>query len=312
MAKTVGIVMDPIEAIKPQKDTSLALMLAAQSLGANLLYMVSDQLYVQDGKGFGLAHEIEVFDDLENWFAMEPAKRVPLAEMDVILMRKDPPVSKRFIHTCYMLEQAMREGVQVVNNPVALVAYNEKVFATHFPELCPPTVITSDFGVLSDFLQAHETIIIKPLDSMGGDGIFMVGKEDVNFEVIWESQTLRGTYPVVAQRFIPDIVHGDKRVIVIDGEPFPHVLVRTPKQGSVRGNMAAGGTTHVREINDAEREIALTVGKRLVKEGIRFAGLDVIGDKLIEINVTSPTGMRQISKACGEDVAMVLMRKVLA
>jgi glutathione synthase len=308
----IGIVMDPIHAIKPYKDSTLAMMLAAKSLGASLYYMEPDDLFIQDGQSHAYAAKVDVFDDLKRWHAVEDRRAMPLKDLDIILMRKDPPVDKRFIHCCYLLEQAAREGVRVVNNPTALVALNEKLFATHFPDLCPPTLIASDKQALRDFLDRHGTIIIKPLDSMGGEGVFQVKQDDVNFEVIWELETKRGTYPVVAQRFIPEILDGDKRVLVINGQPFHHVLVRTPKQGSIRGNMAAGGTTQVRAINEREQAIAKRVGMTLVEKGITLCGLDIIGDRLIEINITSPTGLREISKGCGEDVAMVVMKGLLA
>lgn len=311
MSKRIGFVMDPIEGINPVKDTTLALMLAAQKTGADLFYMGVDGLYVEGSRAFAIARRIRVFDDPERWFEAEPPERFALASLDLIVMRKDPPVDKRFLHACAMLEQAARDGVRVANNPTALVTLNEKLFATHFPEYCPETVIASDQGILHDFLKTHEKIIIKPLDAMGGEGVFMVTRDDVNFEVIWEMQTQRGTYPVIAQKFVPAIAEGDSRVIVINGEPFGHVLVRTPKRGSIRGNMAAGGTTAVRPINAREREIAETVGRALLRHDIAFSGLDVIGDRLIEINITSPTGIRQISKSCGTDLADLIMAAML-
>lgn len=311
MSKRIGFVMDPIGEINPKKDTTLALMLAAQKTGADLFYMVMDGLYVEGGHAFAIAQRVTVFDDLENWFKLEPPERFALSTLDTILMRKDPPVDKRFLHACAMLEQAARDGARVVNNPTALITLNEKIFATHFPDLCPETVISSDIGILHDFLHTHGKIIIKPLDSMGGDGVFMVTRDDVNFEVIWEMHTQRGTYPVIAQKFIPAITAGDKRVIVINGKPFEYVLVRTPKSGSIRGNMAAGGTTEVRAITAQERAIAETVGKELIRHDIVFCGLDIIGDRLIEINITSPTGIRQISKECGIDVADLIMAAML-
>lgn len=311
MSTRIGIVMDPVQGINPQKDTTLALMLAAQNRGAALYYMVMDGLYVEDGKSFAIAQKIRVFDDPDKWFELDAPERIALGTLDIILMRKDPPVDKRFIHACYMLEQAAREGVYVSNDPTALVSLNEKIFATHFPALCPPTVISSDKGVLRDFLDRHGKIILKPLDSMGGEGIFMVESRDVNFEVIWEVQTKRGTYPIIAQAFLPAIAEGDKRVVVISGQPFEHVLVRTPKEGSIRGNLAAGGGFSVRPINDTEKNIALTVGKVLMERGIVFSGIDIIGDRLIEINITSPTGLPQISKACGQNVADLVLSAIL-
>ncbi|MDB5491932.1 MAG: Glutathione synthetase [Micavibrio sp.] len=312
MTKKIGIVMDPIETITPYKDSTLALMLAAQKSGAELYYMVSDDLYIQDGHAYAAMGPLKVSDNLEKYYDLgETLYCKPLTDLDIVLMRKDPPVDKRFLHTCAMLEQAVRDGVRVINNPTMLITNNEKLYATQFPEFCPPTLITSCNELLRGFRDKHEKIIIKPLDSMGGDGVFMVTKDDVNFDVIWEMHTQRGTYPVVAQKFIAAIDKGDKRIIIIDGEPFGHVLVRTPKDGSIRGNMAAGGSTHVAPLSPREHEIATAVGKSLKENDIIFAGIDVIGDYLIEINITSPTGLRQISKECGVDVAALIMQKIL-
>lgn len=303
--------MDPISNIKPQKDTTLAIMLGAQNLGASLYYMEQDDLYIEDDKACATVRPVEVFDDNTKWYEFGEAQNIELSTLNCILMRKDPPVDKRFIHTCHMLEHAKRNGVKVVNNPTALHQYNEKIFATHFPEHCPPYQISSDFSVLKNFLHKHEKIIIKPLDAMGGQGVFMVHKDDVNFEVIWEIQTDNGRYPIVAQAFIPAIDKGDKRIIIIDGTPVDHALVRIPKDGSIRGNLAAGASYEVQPLSDHEMTVATNVGKRLVKEGIVFCGMDMIGDYLIEVNITSPTGLREISNATGTDLGKALMEKIL-
>jgi glutathione synthase len=307
----IGIVMDPISNIKPQKDTTLAIMLGAQNLGASLYYMEQDDIYIEDDKACAKVRPVKVFDDNTKWYEFGEAQNIELSTLNYILMRKDPPVDKRFIHTCYMLEHAERNGVKVVNSPTALHRYNEKIFATHFPEYCPPYQISSDFSVLKNFLNKHEKIIIKPLDAMGGQGVFMVHKDDVNFEVIWEIQTDNGRYPIVAQAFIPAIDKGDKRIIIIDGKPINHALVRIPKNGSIRGNLAAGASYEVQPLNDHEMTVATNVGKRLVKEGIIFCGMDMIGDYLIEVNITSPTGLREISNATGTDLGKILMEKIL-
>lgn len=309
---SLAVVMDPIEGITPYKDTSLALMLAAQELGAKLFYMKQDDLYVQDGRAYGVTRPVRVFDDNDHWFALNEPEVFALAEFDAILMRKDPPVDKRFIHTTYMLEQAVRDGGRVINDPASLRDFNEKLFALRFPQFSPPHIVASDLQALRNFYETHERIIIKPLDAMGGQGVFMVEKGDVNFDVIWEVQTQRGRYPVIAQRFIPEIAKGDKRVVVFDGEPFGHALVRLPKQGSIRGNLAAGGSYDVRPLNEKEREIAEAVGKVLVERGVMFAGIDIIGDYLIEVNITSPTGLRELSKECGENAPALLMQKIMS
>lgn len=307
----IGIVMDPISHIKPQKDTTLAIMLGAQALGAELYYMEQDDLYIEDDKACASVRPVKVFDNNAKWYEFSDTKNIELSTLNYILMRKDPPVDKRFIHTCYMLEHATRNGVKVVNNPTALHQYNEKIFATHFPEYCPPYQISSDLNVLKEFLNKHEKIIIKPLDAMGGQGVFMVHKDDVNFEVIWEMQTDNGTYPIVAQAFIPAINKGDKRIIIINGEPVDHALVRIPKGGSIRGNLAAGASYEVQPLSKHEMNVATTVGKQLIKEGITLSGIDMIGDYLIEVNITSPTGLREISKATDIDLGKLLMEKII-
>lgn len=307
----IAIVMDPVHTIKPKKDSTVAMIRAAHDMGATLFYMGADDLIVQPDGVMGNARVLTPTSDLENWCSLGPAEWRRLNHFDAVLMRKDPPVDKRFIHSCMMLEQAKREGARVINNPATLINRNEKLFALQFPDLCPPTVVGSDHDALRAFLDLHQKIIIKPLDAMGGAGVFMVNANDVNFDVIWEIQTARGTYPVMAQKFIPAIAQGDARVVVINGTPFDHVLVRVPKPGSIRGNLAAGGDYTVRTINENERMIAERVGKKLQDDGIVFAGLDIIGDRLIEINITSPTGLQEITRGCGIDVAALLMQKIL-
>lgn len=308
---SIAIVIDPIESIKPKKDSTVAMIKAAMEMGADIFYMTIDDLFIEDNRAKSISRPLKLTDNPLQWHELGPSEIRALTDFDYVLMRKDPPVDKRFIHACYMLEHAARDGANVLNNPTALIALNEKLYAGYFPDLCPATVVSSDKEVLRRFLEIHKKIIIKPLDAMGGAGVFMVTADDVNFEVIWELHTNRGTYPVIAQEFLPSITEGDKRIIVINGKAFDHVLVRSPKAGSIRGNMAAGGHTHVRSINEVERKICDIVGKDLLKRGIVFAGIDIIGDKLIEINITSPTGLREISAACGINVANVLMQEIL-
>jgi glutathione synthase len=307
----IGVVMDPIVAINPVKDTTLAMMLAAQIQGAELYYMEQDDIYIKDGQARGRLRAVTVYDDIAQWYVLRDPEDVPLSTLDIILMRKDPPVDKRFIHACYVLETAMRNGVRVVNNPLALIDFNEKIFATHFARFSPPYIIGSNREILRDFLDEHQNIVIKPLDSMGGDGVFLVRAGDVNFDVIWEIQTQRGHYPVVAQRFIPEISNGDKRIVLFNGKPFEYALVRLPREGSIRGNLAAGGSYDVQPLTSREKEIAEEVGRTLVGKGIAFAGLDVIGDYLTEVNITSPTGLRQLASVTGQDVAGMLMREII-
>lgn len=299
----LGIVMDPIDHIKPHKDSTLAMMRAAQKMDVALYYMEQDDLYLQDGKAHACIREIEVFDDDKNYYRFGEKSQAPLTDLNAVLMRKDPPVDKRFIHCCYMLEQAVRDGVRVYNDPTALIALNEKIFASHFPDFCPPTMISSRSDVLQEFRSVQGKIILKPLDGMGGEGVFLIEPEDVNFEVVVETLTQKGKYPIIGQRFIPEIVKGDKRIMIFDGVPFDQALVRLPKSGSIRGNLAAGGSYAVHPLTEREREIADTVGRKLLDYGIGLAGLDVIGDYLVEINITSPTGLPELSKACAVDLA---------
>jgi glutathione synthase len=300
----IAVVMDPISNIKPAKDTTLSLLLAATELDAQLFYLEQDDLYLRDDQVFGSAGMLSVFDDDKSWFTLSGSKdEISLSDMDLVMMRKDPPVDKRFIHSCYMLSHARRAGVNVVNDPDAMVLYNEKLLATHFPEFCPPYLVSASLGALEEFLSVHEKIIIKPLDAMGGRGVFLVEKGDVNFEVIWETHTSYGVYPVIAQRFVPEISKGDSRILIINGKPVNHALVRLPKEGSVRGNLAAGGSYDIRPLNPREQEISDKVAPVMKKMGIILAGIDVIGDYLIEVNITSPTGIREISKSINENLS---------
>lgn len=310
-APAIGIVMDPLADINPPMDTTLALMLAAQQRGAALYYMEQDDLFLKGGKACGKMQPVTVYDDNKNWFSCaEPLIR-PLTELDAIFMRKDPPVDKRFIHSCYMLEQAAREGAFVTNNPAALYSLNEKLFTLQFPQFCPASVVTANQDILHEFHAVHRKIVIKPLDSMGGQGVFLVEPDGLNLDVIWEVQTQKGRYPVFAQEYLPAIAEGDKRVVIFDGRPAEHVLVRTPRQGSIRSNLAAGGSYVVRAINETERHIVETLGPVLRDRGILFAGLDVIGDRLTEINITCPTGLRQLSAGSGTDLPGQLIDLVL-
>jgi glutathione synthase len=307
----IGFVMDPLEEINPAKDSTLMMMLAAKDLGAKIFTLHIDDLYMQDGSAMARMRQVDVFDDTDKWYEGFEYYHAPLSSLDIIFMRKDPPVDKRFIHACYVLEMAERNGVYVSNPALSLIDLNEKIYATHFPQFSAPYVITADKNVLSEFLNSHENIIIKPLDSMGGEGIFMVKKGDVNFEVIWEVQTNRGKYPVMAQRFIPEIAQGDKRILIVCGKPFGHAMARLPKDGSIRGNLAAGGRYEIMPLTDREWEISNAVAKDLLSRNIEFAGLDVIGDYLTEVNITSPTGLRQLSVATGQKIAHTLIQGVI-
>lgn len=302
MSRTLGVVMDPIGAIKPYKDTTLALMLAAQARGWTLLYLELGDLWLRDGAAYGHARPVKVFDDAQHWFELGPAQTVPLGDLDVILMRKDPPFDMTYIAATYILQRAEDDGALVVNRPAALRDANEKAFISWFPQCTPPTLITSSARELRAFHAEQGDIVVKPLDGMGGMSIFRVAPGDPNASVIYETLTLQGRY-CMAQRYLPEIRDGDKRILVIDGEPVPHGLARIPARGETRGNLAAGGRGETRPLTERDRWIAAQVGPRLREMGLLFVGLDVIGDYLTEINVTSPTCAREITRDSGVDVA---------
>lgn len=307
MTIKLGVVMDPIESITVKKDTTLAMLLAAQKRGWQLHYMLQSGLYLDHGKSRGLMRPLTVRDDPLDWYDLGEAMDCDLAELDVILMRKDPPFNIDYIYSTYLLEEAQREGVLVVNDPRSLRDSNEKLFATQFPQCCPPFLVSADAEKLKAFHREHEDIIYKPLDGMGGTAIFRIGKGDPNLSVVIETLTLGGQRLIMAQRYIPEITAGDKRILMIDGEPVPYCLARVPAVGESRGNLAAGGKGETRELSDKDRWICDQVSQTLKEKGLLFVGLDVIGDYLTEINVTSPTCVREIDNERGLDIAGDLM-----
>jgi len=304
----VAVVMDPIEDIKPAKDTTLAMMLAAQRRGWSLSYLELRHLWLRDGVAFGRAHPVEVRDDPGDWFTRgEPVTR-PLGEFDVILMRKDPPFDTEYIYATYILERAEDAGALVVNRPQGLRDMNEKVYTAWFPECCAPTLITRDMADMHAFLREHGRAVCKPLYGMGGRSIFVLDADDKNASVVFETLTEYGTRYAIVQRYVPDIVTtGDSRVILVDGEPVPYALARIPTAADNRGNLAAGAKGVGRPLNDRDRWLAGRIGPALRSRGMLFVGLDVIGGFVTEINVTSPTGVRELGKQFGIDIADQLM-----
>lgn len=302
--RTLGVVMDPIEQIKPYKDTSLAMLLEAQHRGWRLQYMQPGDLYVRDGEAHAHMRALRVSDDNEHWFEYsEPADR-PLHDLSLVLMRKDPPFDMEYVYATYILERAEMRGTVILNSPAGLRDINEKAYTAWFPQCCPANLITCSIGRLREFLAEHEKIVVKPLDVMGGQSIFLVQQGDLNTNVIFEVMTANGQNFVQAQAYIPEIVDGgDKRILLIDGRPVEKVLARIPPPGDARGNMAVGGTTEGRDISDRDRWICEQVGPVLREKGIIFAGLDVIGDYMTEVNVTSPTGIRELDKLYGLNIA---------
>ena len=303
MSIRLGIVMDPIQSINYKKDTSLAMLVAAQERGWSLSYMEQSDLFLRDGVAFGLMRELSVAWDDRQWYQFGEASEEPLGDLDVILMRKDPPFDNEYVYSTYMLEQAEKDGALVVNRPQSLRDCNEKLFATQFPQCCPPLVVSNNPGVLKAFHLTHGDVIFKPLDGMGGSSIFRLRKDDPNVSVIIETLTNHGRTPIMAQRFIPEIVNGDKRILLVDGEPVPYALARVPARGETRGNLAAGGSGVPQPLSERDRWIAAQVKDVVREKGLLFVGLDVIGDYLTEINVTSPTCFREIMDQTGFDVA---------
>lgn len=306
----LGIVMDPIGSIKPYKDTTLALMLAAQKRGWSLRYFEIGDLYLRDGVAMGQARPVTVFDDKKHWFELGAPETVELGRLDAILMRKDPPFDLEYVTATYILERAEAAGALVVNKPQSLRDCNEKMFTAWFPQLTPPTLFARDAATLRAFHAEHGDVIYKPVDGMGGMGIFRVGPDGMNLGSVIEQLTLMGTRTIVAQKYLPAIKDGDKRVLVVDGEPVPYCLARIPQAGETRGNLAAGGRGEARPLTEADRRIAAAVGPELKRRGLLFVGLDVIGEHLTEINVTSPTCAREIDAAFGTDIGGLLMAAI--
>ncbi|CAI3810168.1 Glutathione synthetase [Pseudomonas sp. MM221] len=307
MSVRLGIVMDPIASISYKKDSSLAMLLAAQARGWSLFYMEQQDLYQGESKARARMRPLKVFADPAHWFELGEEQDSPLAELDVILMRKDPPFDMEFVYSTYLLEQAEHDGVLVVNRPQSLRDCNEKMFATLFPQCTTPTLVSRRPDIIREFAAKHVDVILKPLDGMGGTSIFRHRAGDPNLSVILETLTALGTQQIMAQAYLPAIKDGDKRILMIDGEPVDYCLARIPASGETRGNLAAGGRGEARPLTERDRWIAAQVGPTLREKGLLFVGLDVIGDYLTEINVTSPTCIREIDAAYNTDIGGKLM-----
>jgi len=307
MTLDIGIVMDPIESIKPYKDSTLAMMLAAQRKGWKLHYILQSGLYLQQGQVYIDYRPIRVFDDNQHWYELGDPASLPGSELDVILMRIDPPFNMEYIYTTYLLEMIEQQGSLIVNKPASLRDANEKLFATRFPQCCTDTLVSRQPQKLREFIQQQGDVILKPLDGMGGQSIFRLRPDDANLSVIIETMVDAGRHTVMAQKYIADIHKGDKRILMIDGRAVAYTLARIPARGETRGNIAAGGTGVAMPITPREQWIADQVGETLRDMGILFAGLDVIGDYLTEINVTSPTCIREIDAEFNLDIAAELM-----
>jgi len=309
-----AVLMDPLETIKPAKDSTIAMLRAAAQRGCETLVFGQGDLWTRDGRAFARLAPIEVTGDGKDWFRLgEPVARELAGRVDAVLMRKDPPFDMEYICSTYLLERAEQAGVLVVNRPQGLRDMNEKAYTAWFPDCCAPTLITRDMAAMEAFLVEHGQAVFKPLDGMGGRSIFVVAKGDLNARVVLETLTEGGRRYAMAQRYLPEIAtSGDARILLVDGEPVPHALVRMPAAGDHRGNLAAGATAESRALTDRDRWLASRIGPVMRERGMLFVGLDVIGGFVTEINVTSPTGIREIEKKHGHDIGGMLIDSVLA
>jgi glutathione synthase len=298
-----GVVMDPISGIKSYKDSTFAMLLEAQRRGHELLYMEASDLSIKDGVAMGHMRKLSVLDDPDDWFTLGESTHCELSMLDILLMRKDPPFNMDYVYMTYILDLAANAGVSVVNQPQALRDANEKCFITQFPQCCVPALITRSCAEIKDFVLTHGLSVVKPLDGMGGESIFQVRPDDPNLNVILETITGQEREMVMVQQYIPEITQGDKRILVVNGEPVPYALARIPGEGDFRGNLAKGGMGKGVALTERDYWIVSQVAPELKRRGIVFAGLDVIGDWLTEINVTSPTCIRELDDEFGLNIA---------
>jgi len=303
MSIACAVVMDPINAINTAKDSTFAMLLEAQRRGYGLHYIKPRSLSVRNGQAWALMANLKVADSIENWFVLDEFAARPLSEVQVVLMRTDPPVDSHYLHDSHILSLAQKDGVLIVNDPQGLRDLNEKLAALLFPQCCPETLVSRDNAELKAFVESHGEAVLKPLDGMGGRSIFRASSRDPNLNVILETLTDGGRSLTMAQRYIAEITEGDKRILMIEGEPVPYCLARIPQGNEFRGNLAAGGRGEGRPLSDRDRWIAAQVGPELRKRGMIFVGLDVIGNYLTEVNVTSPTCIRELDKQFGLNIA---------
>ena len=311
--RRLGVVMDPIASIRPVKDSTLAMLLEAQARGWELRHIEQGDLYALNGEVHAASRSLEVRDDARDWFTLGDPETEPAGDLDVALMRKDPPFDMEYIHTTYLLQRMEETGCLVVNRASSLRDVNEKAYTMWLADCCPPTLVTRSQGEIGRFLKQHGIIVVKPLDGMGGRSVFVVRAGDANGNVIFETITDDERRFCMAQKYIPEIVEGgDKRVLLIDGEPYPHALARIPPADDNRGNLAVGATAEGRDLTDRDLQICRKVGPILREKGILFAGLDIIGDYLTEVNVTSPTGIRELDKIYDDNISARLFDAIEA
>ncbi|MGB5246065.1 MAG: glutathione synthase [Woeseia sp.] len=299
----LGVVMDPISSITPKKDSTFAMLLEATRRDAVIYYLEMRDLRLVAGVALGSARVLQVREDPQDWFTLGTPEEIVLGELDVILMRKDPPFNMEYIYSTYILQRAADAGALVVNRPDSLRDMNEKAYTAWFSDCAPATLITRSMAELKKFLGEHQHVVVKPLDGMGGRSIFVIRKGDNNANVVFETLTDNGQRFAMAQTFIPEINKGDKRILLIDGEPVPYALARIPPPDDNRGNLVMGATAEGRELTERDRFICSRVGPKLKEGGVVFAGIDVIGDYLTEINVTSPTGIRELDRMFDLNIA---------
>ncbi|MGB8857568.1 MAG: glutathione synthase [Burkholderiales bacterium] len=303
----LAVILDPLESIKTYKDSTYAMMREAAARGHELFVMQQQDVVLSNGAVTGFACKLTLLDDEIHWYTILPPQPMALKNFDSVLMRKDPPFDMEYIYSTYLLELAEQQGARIFNRPGAIRDYNEKLSTAKFPEFTPPTLVTRQAELLRAFIAEHGDAILKPLDGMGGMGIFRLHNSDHNINVIIETLTQMGTRTIMAQRYIPEISKGDKRILVIDGKPADYALARIPKDGETRGNLAAGGKGVAQKLSERDRAIAEAIGPTLRDEGLMLVGLDVIGDFLTEINVTSPTCMQEIFQQTGYNIAALMI-----
>ena len=308
----IAVVMDPIAAIGIAKDSTFAMLLEAQRRGHRLHYVRPGGLGLREGRAIAVCAPLTVTADQAGWFDLGEFEETSLGGMDAVLMRTDPPVDEDYLHDTQILSLAQREGALIVNDPQGLRDLNEKLGAFLFPECCPPTLVSRDMKALRAFVAEHRDCVLKPLDGMGGRSIFRVRADEDNTNVILETLTANGRSLALVQRYLPEIVDGDKRILLVDGEPVPYCLARIPQGGEFRGNLAVGGRGEGRPLSERDRWIAAQVGPELKRRGMLFVGLDVIGDWLTEVNVTSPTCIRELDKQFGLNIAGLLFDAIQA
>ena len=310
MTVKIAVIMDPIESIHTYKDSTFAMLLEAQRRSWSIHYIQPNSLYVLDGRPFAQTAALSVKDQTESWFEHGAFSEIDITFFDVILMRKDPPFNMEYIYITYALELAQKHGVLVANDARALRNMNEKFSIMNFPDCCAPTLVTNHREQINSFIETHQDVVVKPMDAMGGESIFRITTDDKNRNSIIDQMTLKGSKTIMAQRFIPEINEGDKRILLIHGEPIPYALARVPAKGEFRGNLAAGGQGHSVPLSEQDRWICTEIKPTLVENGILFAGIDVIGNYLTEINITSPTCIRELDAQYDLNISGMLLDQI--